>query len=36
MDKYCKNCKCRKDKFCVILKKFVAKKFTCEKFNSKK
>ncbi len=36
MDKFCKNCKNRKEKFCVVEQKFVAKKGTCEKFDSKK
>jgi hypothetical protein len=32
----CQNCKNRKDCFCVIQEKFVPKKGTCEKFDSKK
>lgn len=36
MDKYCKYCKNRKEKRCVVLDKYVAKKETCEKFDTKK
>lgn len=34
--KFCKDCKSRnKEKFCIELNKFVPRKGTCEKFNSK-
>ncbi len=32
----CQNCNNRKDKYCAIVDKYVARKSSCEKFNSKK
>lgn len=30
--KYCKDCKNRKNKKCILVDKYVARKLTCEKF----
>lgn len=36
MDKFCKNCSKRQDKFCAEKKQFVPRKQTCGKFIPKK